>query len=169
MRPFLLALMLVAAGCGTAAKVKRLEDREQDHYYALKVWMTDDDRKAFLKLKTPEERDQWLKDKGLWDRFYKYDDEKRSAIVEGDVQVGWKQDMVFMAWGEPASRSRLPGRPAERSELFIYRFEVDKKGNTLIWRPESNETYKASELYRLELIVDDQVVTEITKKDGWDQ
>jgi hypothetical protein len=43
-----LAFMLLAGG----GKVKKLEDTEKSHYYALKVWMDQDQEKAFLKLKT---------------------------------------------------------------------------------------------------------------------
>jgi hypothetical protein len=167
-RILLLAILAGLAGCGMNAKIRRMEPREQDHYYALKVWMDEGQRKEFLKQKTPELRDQWLKDNALWDRFYQYDEDTRKAIVAGDVKVGWKQEEVFMAWGEPVDRSRLPGRPAQRSELFTYRFEIDADGNTVVWRPDSNLTYKAAKLYRVEVIVDDLVVTEINMKDGWE-
>ena len=82
---------------GTAVKYKKLEDVEKDHYQALKVWMSEDQNKAFFKLKTEEERNQFLKDEGLWERFYKYEDFVRDKILHGELEVGWTQDMVWMA------------------------------------------------------------------------
>ena len=164
---FLALSFVLLVGCGTAHQVKRLSSPEQDHYYALKVWMSDDERKGFLKGKTEADRDAWLKERGFWDRFYQYDEATRKKIVAGEVEVGFRQEQVFMAWGEPHKRTRLPGRPATRSEMFVYRFEVDEDGNVLVWTPDSKTTYKAAETYEMDLYVDDQVVTEMERKDGW--
>jgi len=165
---FAVVLCLFAVGCGLSGKVKRLESYEKDHYYALKVWMEKADHKAYLKGKTPEVRDAWLKEHGFWDRFYQYDERTRTAILTGDVQVGFKQDQVFMSWGEPHQRNRLTGRAAERSELLTYRFEVDDEGHTVVWTPESKTANFAAEKYSLQLYMDDAVVTEIVRKDSWE-
>src|SRR5688572_28141925 len=90
-----LALALVGG------KLGRLSQAELDHYRALRVFMTDDDEKAWLKLKTTEERDQWLKDHKLWDRFYSLPPEVREQIVGGKVERGYTRDMVYMTWGPP--------------------------------------------------------------------
>lgn len=162
--PWLLALTLL----GTAgAKIDRLEAYERDHYTALKVFMTDKERKEFLKKKTPEDRDQWLKEKRLWDRFYQYDEARREAIVKGDVQIGFTYDQLLMAWGKPFDRKRLTGRDAARSELYVYRFEVAPSGAVMVWVPGSRTTHKAIEKYQVDVYVDDQKVTRLDKKDGW--
>ena len=167
-RSFLFGLVMVGVvGCGTAAKVKRLSTVEKDHYQALRVWMDGTQEKAYLKKKTQAERDTYLKESGLWDRFYKYSPEERTAILEGDVQVGFKIDQVFMAWGEPHDRTRLPGRQAERSELLVYRFEVDQEELIRVWSPDSKTAYKAVDQFRRELIIDDAKVAEIKEKKGW--
>ena len=155
-------------GCGTAAKMKRLSAVEQDHFQALRVWMEDDQEKAFLKLKTEAERDQYLKEIKVWERFYQYSESERKAILGGDVKPGFKQDQVYMAWGEPHLRNRLTGREAERSELLVYRFEVDEDGLVRVWTPDSKTAYKAVEQYRVELILDNAKVAEITEKKGWE-
>ncbi len=167
---WLVAGMLVAGlgGCGTAAKLKRLAPVEQDHYQALRVWMSEEQEKAFLKKKTQAERDQYLREVKLWERFYQYSEAERKAILEGEVKPGFKQDQVYMAWGEPHVRNRLTGRQAERSELLIYRFEVDEEGLVRVWSPDSKTAYKAVEQYRVELILDNAKVTEITEKKGWE-
>lgn len=162
------ALLLVAAlltGCGS--KLKRLTSVEQDHYTALKVFMDDGERKDFFKLKTQEERDAWLKQKGWWDTFYQYDPAVRGEILSGEVRVGWSHDKVLMAWGAPHTRTRLAGRAASRSEQLTYRFEVAEDGTPYVWSPNSNLTHRAIELYRVELIEDDGVVRELNRRDGW--
>lgn len=163
-------ILLVLAGTlllGSAVKFKHLSDVEKDHYQALKVWMSDDQDKAFFKLKTEEERNQYLKDEGLWERFYQYEDFIRDKILLGEIEVGWTQDMVWMAYGQPFKKKRLTGRPAARSELFVYRMEVSKDGAVMPWVPGSKATYKAVDKYELQIYVDDEVVTEIQQLDEW--
>jgi hypothetical protein len=160
----LVALLLFGAGNN---KLKRLSSAEQDHYQALKVWMDDKERKSYLKLKTEEERNAWLQEQKLWDRFYQYDKDDREAILSGDVIRGWTQDRVLMAFGAAHNRKRLTGRNASRSELFTYRFEVTADGEVLVWQPKSKETHNAQRLFRLELTLDDGVVAQIEKTNGW--
>ncbi len=163
-QPLFLAVALMA-GCG--GKLKRLSATEADHYYALKVWMDDDQKKTFLKYKTEEERNSYLKDQKLWDRFYAYDAATRDEIVAGEVQVGWREDAMFMSWGNPIVRKRLTGRPAARSEMFTYRFEVDTDGIVRVWQPKSSTSYKAVAQYEIDAYVDDSVVAELIQRDKW--
>jgi hypothetical protein len=166
MRWLLVALMLMSA-CSWESRVKKLSDAEFDHYYALKPFMTDDMRKEYLKLKTEEQRDKWLKDKGLWDRFYKYEEHIRKGIVEGAVQQGWSKDMVLMSWGAPYDKRALAGRPAAKSELLLYKFEKQADGTVLVYVPGSKTEYKAVDRFRREVYLDNDVVTEIIEKKGW--
>jgi hypothetical protein len=176
-RTLLLAALTFAltTGCSISSKVKKLDDDEYKHYMALRVYLdrpnargerSKDERKEFLKNKTREERDQWLKDKGVWDKFYQYDEHIREKIVNGGVQVGWDKHMVYQSWGMPFLRRKLPGRQAQRSEMFIYRFEVRQDGVHQVWVKGSKDTYKAQRLYTKELIVDDDKIAEIRERDG---
>lgn len=162
-----LALGLVANNAW-AGKLKRLSDTELVHFEALKVWFVDGEEKEYLKGKTEEERSTWLKDRGYWDRFYQYDQLKREQIAAGQVGVGWTYDQVYMAWGEPHAKKRMAGRPATRSELYIYRFEVDWTGATHVWTPNSKLTRTAIELFQLDVYVDDGRVAEIVRKEDWE-
>lgn len=153
-------------GCGYERHQKRLNDQEFSHWYALRVYMTEDQKKTYLKLKTTEERDAFLKENQLWNRFYKYDPEIREAIVSGDVQEGWTRDMLEMAWGAPYDRQRAVGRRAERSEKFIYRFEQQPDGSVLLWESNSKTQYKAVRLFVREVIIDDDVVVKISERDA---
>jgi hypothetical protein len=170
---FALALSLLPAlssGCSYTRLTKRLSDAEFDHYYALRVYMDEDQRKEYLKLKTQEERDQWLRDAQLWDRFYQYDERTRDRIVEGAVAVGWTLDQVYMAWGKPIDRKRMPGRKATRSELLVYKFEEhraeDGSRSAIIWVPGSKTAYQADRFFIREVLLDDDVVAEIAEKDS---
>ena len=161
---------LAALTLGMAGKVDRLEDYEKDHYQALKVWFADKkETKAYLKLKTAGERDQWLKDKGYWDRFYKYDEYEREEILSRQPKIGWTQDMVYMAWGPPYDKVKSTKRTARTSEIFKYRVEVTKDGAHMIYTPGSKETYKAVSRYQADLYLDNRKVVEIKKKDDWER
>jgi hypothetical protein len=150
----------------TAAKFDKLESNEQAHVRALSVFMDKDQTKAFYKLKTPEERNAYLQELKLWDRFYQFDDQKRQQIVASEVQVGFELDALFMAWGAPFAKNRLTGRNASRSERLVYRFEVDADGFAT---PLSRRAaYKAVDRYQVEVIVDDNIVTKLTEKATWD-
>ena len=171
----LLLTVSLSIGCSMSSKLKKLDSEEYDHYMALRVYLDQPDgsgkratteRKEFFKLKTRAERDQWLKDQGHWDRFYQYEPHIRQKIVDGQVQVGWDKHMVYMAWGRPFLRRKLPGRQAQRSEMFIYRFEELQNGSHQVWVKGSKDTYKAARLYTKELIVDDDKIAEVREKDA---
>lgn len=168
---------LALAGCGWESRVRLLSDAEFDHYYALKPFMSEEERKAYLKLKTEEERNEFLKKNGCrnvmgaeecyWDRFYKYPENIRQGIVEGAVRNGWSRDMVFMAWGAPWDKRALVGRPSPKSELLVYRFEKQEDGTVLVYVPDSKTAYKAVERFTREVYLDNDQVTEIIEKKGW--
>lgn len=162
----LLCLAALLTGCGS--RLDKLTDTERDHFAALRVWMDDDQEKAFFKLKTEDERNAYLKQLGIWGRFYDYSTAEREEILGGRVEEGWTKDKVYMAWGAPHEKQRLAGRRATRSELFTYRFEVDEDGRVLVWEPNSKATYKAQAKYQMELILDDDRVVEMTRKEGWE-
>jgi hypothetical protein len=173
----LFAALTLSIACSWESRVRRLGDAEFDRYYALKPFMKDEERKAYLTLKTEEERDAWLKANGCrevlgskecyWERFFKYDEKQRQAIVEGDVAVGWTREMVFMSWGAPFDRRAVAGRPAQLSEMFIYKFEKHEDGSVLVYVPGSKTEYKAVDRFRREVILDDDVVASIKQKAGW--
>lgn len=164
MRWLILAALPFAIACGP--KTKNLSDAEFDHYYALRVYMEDEQIDTYLKMKTQDERDAYLKQLGLWDRFYKYSAPTREEIVRGDVEVGWTQDMLMMSWGHPYALRKLAGRQAERSEQWVFRFETGADGATRVWTPDSKTYYKATRLFVREVTLDDGKVAEIVEKEA---
>jgi hypothetical protein len=167
----LLALVLVMGGCWKK-RVKHLSATEFDHYYALRPFMDEELQKGFLKGKTEEQRNEFLQThqfqgKTLWDIFYQYDEAKREAIVSGEVVKGFSGDMVLMAWGKPYDKKKLVGRPATRSEMYVYRFETQEDGTIMVYDPEDGTSYHAIRHFTREVILDDNVVTEINEENGW--
>ncbi|MCA9568926.1 MAG: hypothetical protein KC656_13850 [Myxococcales bacterium] len=169
-RSFAVGVALATVLLGTAGKMDKLADYERDHYSALVVWFEDEKKetKAWLKLKTPEERDQWLKDNGYWNHFYKHSEEERAEILGREPKIGWTQDMVYMAWGAPYRKTKSTKRTAQNTTILTYRMQVTPDGRHLIYIPNSKATYKAVDRYSQELVLDDEKVTEIRRKEGWE-
>jgi len=172
MRTLIFALAMLT-GCSISAKKKQLGAVELDHYRALEVYMDQPDasgkrpkteRKELLSLKTEEERNQWLKDKKLWDHFYQYPPHIREKISQGDVQVGWTIDMVQMAWGRQMKKEKPPACPVSRCWRYIYRFEQLEDGTTQVWVEGSKDEYRAVRIYDREVEVGDDRVMEINTK-----
>jgi hypothetical protein len=163
MRALVLAigLSLALTGCSYKKRVKHLSDEEFTHWYALRVFMNEGERKTYLKLKTEEERNEWLQVNGYWDHFYQYEPHIRQLIIDGSVQRGWTKEMVYMAWGHPIDKRRLPGRQATRSEMLMYKFERHADGGVMLWEPASKTAYGAVGFFRREVILDDDVVAEV--------
>ena len=166
-RPLAALLALLLPLSAHASKLSKLSEQEQIEYRVFRAFMSEDDQKAWLKLQTSDERTAWLKDHRLWDKFYGVSPEVQQLIVAGDVAVGWSRDAVYLAWGNPFQKQRLTGREAQRSELLVYRFEVDKDGyaTPLVGK---KVDYKAVDQYQIELVMDDDVVTELVRKEDWE-
>ena len=84
---WVLCLGLLLGSTAQAASTKRLTESEKDHFYAVKVFMGDKEQKKWLKLKTEDARTAWMKKRGLWERFYQFDEDRRNKIVAGEVEV----------------------------------------------------------------------------------
>ena len=158
---------VLMTGCGYKHLVKRLEPNEADHYEALRVFMPEEQRKEYLKLKTTTERDSYLKLKGLWDKFYNVDEERRKQILLRDVKVGWNKEELLMAWGLPIKKQIEPQSRRARSERWIYKFEMhtDKKDGSkyvLLWEENSKTEYKSDRVFIREVVIEDYGRPELT-------
>ena len=154
-------LIFFIIGCGVGHFEKKIGQEEFDHWRALRIYMDEGTQKEFRKFKTREERDQYLKDKGLWEKFYQYEPHIRDQIAGGDVKTGWSEDMLFMAWGQPYDREKIFGRNAQESYRLTYRFEELEDGAILVWEPKSKTQYKAVRLFQKEVYIDDGKITEL--------
>ena len=163
-----LGMVGLVALLNAGSKLSRLTDDEYAEYRALRVFMKDDEQKEWLKLKTGEERTAWLKEHGLYDKFWSLPEDVRKQVVEGDVENGWSREMVYMAWGAPFQKQRLTGRPASRSELLVYRFEIDRDGVATPLYNAKHASHKMVRQHQTEVYVDDDVITSMVEKDHWE-
>ena len=164
-RPLMLAALLAFL---VAGKLDKMSGEERAHWRALRVFVEKKDQKKWLKLKTQEQRDAWLQERDLWDRFYEHEPFVREQIVAGDVKLGWDREMLYMAWGAPSQRLKLTGRAAARSERLIYRFEVDGEGFASVLT-DGKPDYKAVDRYQVNVILDDNVITDMMRLEDWEQ
>ena len=174
MKPILFSILMLT-GCH-GFYIKRLENAEFDHYSALKVFMDKNQINLYLKKKTRDQRDAYLKELGLWDRFYQYEPNIRDKIVQRDVQVGWNTDMLQMSWGRPIDKRKEFRDSAEQSYNWIYKFERHAKGSevcgkestqpcTIVWLPGSPTEYKAISMFKRHVVIEEQGRRDLTTDD----
>lgn len=87
---------LFALAC--AMNPERLPELDRRFYYNLE---TPEEQKAFLDLKD-DERQAFLDDHGLWDKWTALPEAQRKRALAGDVELGDAEFAAFMAWGPPA-------------------------------------------------------------------
>lgn len=132
---------------------ERLPNLDRRFYYTLP---SPADQQAFLQL--PEaERQSFLEQRGLWQRWSALPEQEREAAKEGRVEVGFHEFALFMAWGPPADtqdRDRA-GKPAV-IHTYIRCSSGPKRGqyvrNNLDCDGTSDET---------QVMIQDDIITEI--------
>ncbi|MEM6989757.1 MAG: hypothetical protein AAF721_04655 [Myxococcota bacterium] len=95
-RASLAVLLLSATAC--AMTPERLPELDRRFYYNLP---TPDSQKDFLEVSASERQD-FLQSAGLWERWVSLPEKEREDAANGDVQVGYHEFALFMAWGPPA-------------------------------------------------------------------
>jgi hypothetical protein len=75
---------------------------------------TGSDQQEFLRLKASE-RQAFLEQKGLWDKWEALPEAERQAAGRGEVQLGFHEFALYMAWGPPADTQERDanGRPLQ--------------------------------------------------------
>jgi len=111
-----LAACLAAAVSACATSPDRLPTLDRQFYENLE---SDREKEEFLDLKAAE-RQSFLEQAGLWDRWTELTAEEREGVKNRDVKVGFKQFAAHMAWGPPAdTREEMAGERKVRFETFI--------------------------------------------------
>lgn len=95
-RALLAAAVLSTAAC--AMTPERLPELDRRFYYNLP---TPDSQQGFLDVSSSERQD-YLESQGLWQRWVSLPEAEREAAAAGDVQVGYHEFALLMAWGPPA-------------------------------------------------------------------
>ena len=114
--PVALSLVALAPSAGCASNPERLPQLDRQFYENIE---TDREQQEFLKLKKGE-RQAYLEQLGLWNRWTELTAEERSGVEQRNVEVGYKQFAAHMAWGRPADeRDVTSGDRKVRFETFI--------------------------------------------------
>ncbi len=141
-------------------KIKRWPDEDKQLVRALDVWMTDEEMGIFIKLKTTDERVEFLTETGYMKRWKALEEEKDptifNAIKKGEVIEGMTKDQVFMCWDKPMKIRDEFKREAYVKVLW-YEFEIDRKGREFLVRPDSETAYKNEIITRHVYLYNDQV------------
>jgi hypothetical protein len=107
----LVVALLAATVTGCASSPDRLPELDRRFYFNLP---TGDDQQQFLRVQASE-RQAFLEDKGLWAQWTQLPVAEREAASLGEVELGFHEFALFMAWGPPADTQDRDanGRPLQ--------------------------------------------------------
>lgn len=141
-------------------KIKKWPAEDRSWAIALDSWMNDEEMKVFSKLKTTDERKEFLVKSGHWQRWEtlleKHEDELVEAIVAQRVVPGMTQDEVYMAWDKPL-KIRKDFIKEAYVEVLWYQFEIDRKGHEFLSWEESPTAYKNETFIKYVYMLDGEV------------
>ncbi|MCA9705777.1 MAG: hypothetical protein KDK70_08010 [Myxococcales bacterium] len=94
-----------------ASNPDRLPELDRRFYYNLP---SGEEQQAFLRVKASE-RQSFLEDEGLWAKWQALPASERDAASRGEVELGFHEFALFMAWGPPADTQDRDanGRPLQ--------------------------------------------------------
>lgn len=111
-----LPITVLSSVSACATSPERLPELDRQFYYNLE---SDKEREEFLELKAAE-RQAFLEQAGLWDRWTELTAEEREGVANHEVKVGFKRFAAHMAWGPPAdTREEAAGERKVKFETFI--------------------------------------------------
>ena len=132
---------LASAATVNLRKLKRWPAEDQAWARALDSWMSQDEANIFVKLKTTDERKDFLHETGYWRIWDEIEEEMLPHVIAGEVVKGMTKDEVFMTWDKP-KKIRKDFRRNAYVDVFNYEFERDRKGKEFVLRPDSQTSYK---------------------------
>jgi hypothetical protein len=161
-RFLLLAALLLPAASFAAEpvnlkKIKKWPAEEQTLVKAFDSYMSQEELDILVKLKTSEERIEFIKKLGYMDIWEgEVSDEAKPRIAAGEVVEGMTEQEVKMAWDLP-KRIRKDFRKDAYVDVMNYEFERDRKGREFLLRPDSVTAYKNDIFIRLVYMYDGRV------------
>lgn len=109
-----ITLSLLAIACTSSPD--KLPTPAKNFYYVMEE---SSQQQAYLKLEESE-RQGFLEELGLWQRWLELSSEERDAVSTGQVAVGHKEFVAHMVWGRPASTRQSEARGREvQFQIFI--------------------------------------------------
>jgi len=137
-----LALALPAvAGQVNMKKVKKWPALDQAWARSFDAWMSDEEVAVFIKLKSTDERKDFLEKAGYWKIWDRIEDEMLPYVLKGEVIKGMTKDEVFMCWDKP-EKIRKDFRRDAYVDVMNYKFEIDRKGREFLSPKNSKTAYK---------------------------
>lgn len=112
MVPIVLLTLTMGACAMTRDRLPELDRRFYD------VMQSPQRKDAFL-VKDAELRRSQLERAGLWDRWMQLSEEERQAALAGQVEPGFHEFAVLMAWGQPADVQNRE-RAGERAVVYTF-------------------------------------------------
>jgi hypothetical protein len=95
------AALFFASLLGCATTPERLPELDRRFYYNLE---DPADQRRFLDIAEPE-RQAFLEHKGLWQKWAALPPHEREKASHGQVEIGFQEFALFMAYGPPADTS----------------------------------------------------------------
>jgi len=129
------------AGQVNLRKIKKWPELDRAWARSFDAWMSDEELDVFIKIKTTEERQDFLKKAGYWKKWDKIDDEMLPNVLKGEVIRGMTKDEVFMCWDKP-EKIRKDFRRDAYVDVMNYKFEIDRKGREFLSPKDSKTAYK---------------------------
>lgn len=150
----LAALLAVSTIVGCASSPDRLPELDRRFYHNLP---TPEDQAQFLSTKSSE-RQSFLEEQGLWARWKALPQHEREAASQGEVELGFHEFALFMAWGPPADTQDRDdnGRPL-KLHTFIRCSSGPKRGRYVRSNLDCDGTSSETQV-----AIENDLVTEIT-------
>jgi hypothetical protein len=157
---FRIGAIVLAVSIGTSAcagNPMNLPTPARNFYFVIE---DEAQQSEYLKLKDSE-RQAFLEDLGLWQKWLELSNQEREAVELGEVQVGFKEFAAHMAWGLPASiQLAEAGEREVRYETFLRCTSGPRKGEYVRNNLDCDGT--SSEI---QLAIENSTVTEIKYRD----
>ncbi len=150
-------LVYAIALSACAHSPERLPELDRRFYYNLP---TPEDQDAFLRLEESE-RQAFLERKNLWSKWTALSSVERKAVATGDVKVGYKEFVAFMAWGPPADTKLTR---ADTREVNFHTFIRCTSGPKIGKYVHSNLTCDGTSS-EVQIAVENGIITEIRHPD----
>ncbi|ETX03218.1 MAG: hypothetical protein ETSY1_00675 [Candidatus Entotheonella factor] len=108
----LAAVVLFAAltGCAYHQAVNKLSPQEQSTFRAYQKVINGSQARTYLSKPTPVERQAYLQDIGVVQRFEALDQQDQDAILKGYIRKGMHADALNFLWGRPQRKEGNTGK-----------------------------------------------------------
>ena len=138
----MLWVSVASAALYNPRKVKKWPEMDKVWIRSFDAFMSDEELDIFQGLRTTEERKSFLKEAGYWKMWEEIDeDEMLEHVIAGEVVPGMSKDEVIYCWDKPAKIRKDFKRDAY-VDVLNFEFEIDRKGNEFLLRPDSQTAYK---------------------------